>query len=436
MEIERVTLLSIYLLDQILKHISPKPVLGKSYNHCSTVVENCGIEYWYNLDFLTESECMLAVQKNVSSDVGLDEAKSFITSYIEKIIAPVIANMVFEFVECSTLYELINIGGKITLKVKFDDYASNYIQLQTIFFPLGPFDGLGFDGISFSFVDTSHFEKNSIPTRFLNTPLFLGVEKWLALRARNKGRSIQVMETVLGALASALHPHSRFLFNGIEPRNGIFTDKGTVHSGGIDRCLPPLMDKVILRPRDVPWLVRLDTIIINQHKNLNKIRSLRYYFFSWHAQNSERYSFLCMALEALIPAKEKGQRDKCIWVREALCNCIDLHVIELLLISIRNDILHGDAASIPESVHYNDFISKYANEPILVLDEITTSLIDVICFDRMSHSRPHKAEEDPAMYKMLMEYFSRQGMPQKIPSRFKLNDLHKGILSKWEKPRT
>ena len=158
-------------------------------------------------------------------------------------------------------------------------------------------------------------------------------------------------------------------------------NNGTTISFG-DPHTPPLASDLIIRRRDEDWLTILSAKLNSTAKNDRRhLRALEYYYRAWPLTPSERFPFLCMALDATYG--ERGRVTKSIvdGVKSDLGLHIDGERLRLLM-DIRGDVIHGGAPDVYDSSKYRKYYHNYLADPINDLDEVVTESLRRRIFKR------------------------------------------------------
>ena len=198
------------------------------------------------------------------------------------------------------------------------------------------------------------------------------LKSWLGIRSPILQASIKMKSTILGAAALTLSLDRRHLFSGREMFGGVCTfNNGTTTSFG-DPHTPPLASDLIIRRCDEDWLAilaaKLDSIANEDRRHL---RALEYYYRAWPLTPSERFPFLCMALDATYGEGNRVTKSIVDGVKSDLGAHIDEKRLRLLM-NIRGDVIHGGAPDVYDSSKYREYYQDYSADPINDLDEVVT----------------------------------------------------------------
>ena len=195
---------------------------------------------------------------------------------------------------------------------------------------------------------------------------------WLGIRSPILQASIKMKSAILGATALTLPLDSRHMFSGREMFGGVCTINTGITTSFGDPHTPPLASDLIIRQCDEDWLAilaaKLDSTAKEDRRHL---RALEYYYRAWPLTPSERFPFLCMALDATYG--ERGRTTKSIvdGVRSDLGEHIDGKRLYLLM-EIRGHVIHGVAPDVYDSSKYREYYQDYSADPINDLDEVVT----------------------------------------------------------------
>ena len=213
---------------------------------------------------------------------------------------------------------------------------------------------------------------------------------WLGIRSPIIQASIKMKSAILGATALTLPLNRRHMFTLRQMFDGVCTiNNGTTISFG-DPHTPPLASDLIIRRHDEDWLTILSAKLNSTAKNDRRhLRALEYYYRAWPLTPSERFPFLCMALDATYG--EQGRVTKSIV--DGVKSDLGAHLDEqrlYLLMKIRGDVIHGSAPDVYDSHNYRKYYQNYLVDPINDLDEVVTESLR-----RRVFRRTMVPQEDP-----------------------------------------
>ena len=195
---------------------------------------------------------------------------------------------------------------------------------------------------------------------------------------------------ILGATALTLPLNRRHMFTLRQMFGGVCTiNNGTTISFG-DPHTPPLASDLIIRRCDEDWLAilaaKLDSTAKEDRRHL---RALEYYYRAWPLTPSERFPFLCMALDATYGERDRVTKSIIDGVKSDLGAHLDEKRLYLLM-KIRGDVIHGGAPDVYDSHNYRKYYQNYLVDPINDLDEVVTESLR-----RRVFRRTMAPQEDP-----------------------------------------
>lgn len=193
---------------------------------------------------------------------------------------------------------------------------------------------------------------------------------WLGVYSPILQASSKIKSAILGAVALSLPLNSRYMFSGRSVFGGYCTFfKGVSCSFG-DSHTPPIYRDVVIQECDRPWLEVLSKKILSSNKNDRRlIRALEYFYRAWTVGGTERFPFLCMALDALY--SETGSVAQS--VIDGIHDTLDAGIQEKrlrMLMDLRASVIHGGAPDVSDSSKYRKYYQEFLSDPIDDLDDV------------------------------------------------------------------
>lgn len=205
------------------------------------------------------------------------------------------------------------------------------------------------------------------------------VTSWLGVRSPSQLMAKKMASRVLGAIALALDPYDRYSFSERKMQGGTCTisdDESWSISPSSDPHTPGLMRNVCLSKHDGSWLESLAELFSSSdYESIAKTRALEYFYRAWFLPPRERFSILCMSLEALVGNSKKQHTTAVIkFVKRSVAVDVDDARLRLLM-RIRGAIVHGAAPNVSESAHYAAYYVAYNSDPIFDLELIVAKCL-------------------------------------------------------------
>lgn len=195
---------------------------------------------------------------------------------------------------------------------------------------------------------------------------------WLGIRSPLLQTSKKMKTGILGALALALPLNPRYTFSGRETFGGhcMLSDRVSFAFG--DCLTPPLYRDIFIRKCDHVWLDLLSKQILSANKKDSRnIRALEYFYRAWNQGRTERFPFLCMALDALFSEAGKATQSVIEGVRNTLGVQINDKRLRMLM-DLRAAVIHGGAPDAHGSSKYRKYYQEFLSDPVDDLDDVLT----------------------------------------------------------------
>lgn len=268
------------------------------------------------------------------------------------------------------------------------------------------------DGLSSSHMPAGVRSDDLDPTHFPPMASWDGNKRrtvsWLGVRSPLLQVSKKAATAVLGAVALTPLPGQRYLFSGRQIFGGrctIARGKLTM-SGGEQAHTPPMMNDIVLTTADHGWLNRLATLVdAPDDQSRRQMKALEYFYRAWFLNPSERFPWLCMALDSLVGAIGNHTQKAVAFVKHALNHSIDENRLKMLF-KVRGAVIHGAAPNVFESTYYEAYYVEYGADPIRDVELIVSKCLRASIFaDALAyHAHPNAA--------MIAEMQAKGRLPQ------------------------
>lgn len=193
---------------------------------------------------------------------------------------------------------------------------------------------------------------------------------WLGIRSPFLQTSKKMKTAILGALALSLPLNLRYMFSGRETFGGHCTISDVISFAFGDSHTPPIHRDIFIRAPDEPWLNLLSKQILSSKKGDNRnIRALEYFYRAWHQGRTERFPFLCMALDALFSEAGKATQSVIEGIQNTLGSQIDDKRLRMLM-DLRAAVIHGGAPDAHGSSKYRKYYQEFLSDPVDDLDDV------------------------------------------------------------------
>ena len=193
---------------------------------------------------------------------------------------------------------------------------------------------------------------------------------WLGVRSPILQTSVKMKTAILGALALSLPLNARYAFTGRKTFGGYCILSDSVSFAFGDSHTPPISRNVVIRRRDRAWLNVLSEKLLSSRRNdRRQMRALEYFYRAWTHGRTERFPFLCMALDALYSEARKATQSVIDGIRDTLGTQIEDRRLRMLM-DLRASVIHGGAPDVSDSSKYRKYYQEFLSDPIDDLDDV------------------------------------------------------------------
>lgn len=216
---------------------------------------------------------------------------------------------------------------------------------------------------------------------------------WLGVDAPTLDAAKQIRAAVLGAVALLPHRSERYMFSGREMFGGYtsFDDRCTISLG--DPHTPALMENVILRATDHPWLsVLAEKLLSPTKEHRRQMRALEYYYRAWAPDPVKRFPTLFAAVDAIFGDASQATQSVVDAVGPVMGAEYTSERIKLIL-KLRASVIHGGAPNVYESSKYEDYYCAYETDPVHDFELIVAQCLQRVVFPGVMTERPHTHAE-------------------------------------------
>ena len=193
---------------------------------------------------------------------------------------------------------------------------------------------------------------------------------WLGVRSPILQNSMKMKTAIMGAIALSLPLSARYMFSGRKVFGGHCTFSAGASIVFGDSHTPPVHRNIIIRRCDKSWLDILSTKIQSSDRNDRRhIRALEYFCRAWIHGRTERFPFLCMALDALYSEAGRAILSVIEGISDTLGPKIEAKRLRTLM-DLRASVIHGGAPNVSDSSKYRKYYELYLTDPIDDLDDV------------------------------------------------------------------
>lgn len=211
---------------------------------------------------------------------------------------------------------------------------------------------------------------------------------WLLVTAPSTEVAKKYRASILGAIALTIIHQYRYQFTGRSVFGGIATiGAGWSYSDGSPHT-PALGEDITLSTEDVDWLELLDrTLSSNANAEVKKLKSLQYFYRSWFLPNSERFPIDCITIDSMFGDAAGATEAVARGVEELFEGKLDRARV-LLLMRLRNSVIHGGAPDVYDSSKYAKYYSDYGDDPITDMSALVAESLRRKIFNGLLREQP------------------------------------------------
>ena len=305
-------------------------------------------------DFLKENYCILAPETLFHPFSG--NYAEYISDATKTLLAHALADShIFSPTNKLTVFPLT------TINVKHDFTSTNYFLCSP-------------DGLDAQI--SPEYESQLSATVFppiVNTKMRTETPRsWLGVHSPLLQTSSKIKTSILGAIALSLPQNDRYMFSGRSMFGGYCTFfRGVSFSFGNSHT-PPIYRDIAIQQCDRPWLEILSKKMSSSNKEDRRhIRALEYFYRAWNLGSTERFPFLCMALDALYSETGSVAQSVIDGIHDTLDTTIQEKRLRMLM-DLRASVIHGGAPDVTDSSKYRKYYQEFLSDPIDDLDDVLT----------------------------------------------------------------
>lgn len=364
------------------------------------------LNYWAPSNVLSDFKLLSACKNLIGENATMKNCDTLVQSLIIKLVQIVIPHG-------------LNWDCLITYLEESHTHAINeaihhcvqQIQVKRRFYiPLNATGDFHWSGQNFSIIGAETFIAQAnhnldVLDELNEESLFLSIDACDIEEARD------IEETILGAIALAMHPTCRYKITFSNKHTYWFMDNGGYHKTNRYKSHMPSVETFELSAADTKWLIRLDEIVLDRKKEPKKSNALRLLFQSWDVSELQRFSMLCSSVEALMPQSCKGYAAKCEWIERKLNGVYNEDAIQLLFKKLRSDVAHGDIANLEQSDHYLNFVRAFKLSPSDAQEQLVMRILEYEIFEGTVRYQNHPLTKKKSNKTALDNYVRIFGNP-------------------------
>lgn len=127
---------------------------------------------------------------------------------------------------------------------------------------------------------------------------------------------------------------------------------------------------------DAEWLDVIDRALAsNSDSDVKNLKSLQYFYRSWFLPNSERFPIDCIMIDSIFGDANGATEAVARGVDELFNGKLDRTRV-LLLMRLRNSVIHGGAPDVFNSSKYAKYYRDYGDDPITDMSALSRSASD------------------------------------------------------------
>lgn len=333
----------------------------------------------------------------------IEKLRSYLTDRYHLIIG----NDIFSRAESSLLERISN--AHIDLLV--EDFSQCDVlnpPLETYLFPLVTIQiREKFEGAAFALSTANDLAGQtrlaSLPPGYINGqthPPFSGWKfkpqfptSWLLVTAPSPEVAMKYRASILGAISLTVMHSFRHQFTGRNVFGGFACVSDTNSISQSAPHTPALSKDIILGSEDIVWLDAIDNFLTSSNEdNIKKIKSLQYFYRSWFLPDSERFPIDCITIDSMFGDANGATEAVARGVDEKFGGRLDRTRV-LLLMRLRNSVIHGGAPDVYDSSKYAKYYRDYGDDPIRDMSALVAECLRQTVFNGQIREQPNPYAE-------------------------------------------
>ncbi|RWM01752.1 MAG: hypothetical protein EOR68_09155 [Mesorhizobium sp.] len=329
---------------------------------------------------------------------SFEKLRSFLTDRYHL----VAGNNIFSRAETSLLERI----SKEQVDLLVDQFAKSDILTppqETCLFPLVTIQMKdAFEGAVFSLSTASDLAAQrplaSLPRGYVNGQLFPPFSdwkhrthsptSWLLVTAPSPDVAKKYRASILGAISLTVMHRYRHQFTGRKVFGGVASVRDGWSFSDSSPHTPALGEDVVLGVEDGVWLDMIDRALASSSEaDIKKLKSLQYFYRAWFLPDSERFPIDCITIDSMFGDANGATEAVARGVDELFGGKLDRARV-LLLMRLRNSVIHGGAPDVYDSSKYARYYRDYGDDPITDMSALVAECLRRKVFEGQLREQP------------------------------------------------
>lgn len=276
-------------------------------------------------------------------------------------------------------------------------------HLETCLFPLVPIQIKNtFEGRIFSLSAASELAAQTplanLPRGYVNGQTYppfsdwgyktQSPSSWLIVTAPSPEVAQKYRASILGAIALTVMHRYRYQFTLRKVFGGLVSIRDGYSISDSSPHTPALGADIILGDKDGIWLDVIDNALASGSEvDVKTLKSLQYFYRSWFLPASERFPIDCMTIDSMFGDANGATEAVARGVDELFTGKLDRARV-LLLMRLRNSVIHGGAPDVYDSSKYAKYYRDYGDDPINDMSALVAECLRRRVFDGQLREQP------------------------------------------------
>lgn len=329
---------------------------------------------------------------------SFEKLRSFLTDRYHL----VAGNNIFSRAETSLLERL----SKEQVDLLVDQFAKSDIlspPQETCLFPLVTIQMRDvFEGAVFSLSTASGLAEQksltNLPRGYVNGQQFppfsdwkhktQSPTSWLLVTAPSPEVAKKYRASILGAISLAVMHRYRHQFTGRKVFGGVVSVRDGWSFSDSSPHTPALGEDLVLGSEDGSWLDVIDRALASSSEaDIKKLKSLQYFYRAWFLPDSERFPIDCITIDSMFGDANGATEAVARGVDDLFGGKLDRARV-LLLMRLRNSVIHGGAPDVYDSSKYARYYRDYGDDPIADMSSLVAECLRRKVFDGQLREQP------------------------------------------------
>ncbi|RVC29578.1 hypothetical protein [Mesorhizobium sp. M7A.F.Ca.CA.004.04.2.1] len=211
---------------------------------------------------------------------------------------------------------------------------------------------------------------------------------WLLVTAPSPEVAKKYRASILGAISLTVMHHYRHQFTGRKVFGGVVGVRDGWSFSDSSPHTPALGEDVVLGVEDGVWLEVIDRALASSSEaDIKKLKSLQYFYRAWFLPDSERFPIDCITIDSMFGDANGATEAVARGVDELFGGKLDRTRV-LLLMRLRNSVIHGGAPDVYDSSKYARYYRDYGDDPIADMSALVAECLRRKVFDGQLREQP------------------------------------------------